>query len=59
MQAIIITISGGVVEVRQKPAGVQVIIRDYDIDGVDDDRLTKDAGGVPCFEENYPEDQAI
>ena len=35
MLTVIITVSGGVAEVIEKPDGVSVEIRDYDIEGCD------------------------
>jgi len=43
-----LTVSGGVVELENKPEGLIVKIKDYDVEGVDPDKLLQDASG-----ENY------
>ena len=45
-----VIVSGGVVQHVEVPAGVTVIIRDYDVDGVESDLLQQDRGG-----DNYVE----
>jgi hypothetical protein len=50
---IIVEVRGGVVEVH-KPGHldhVKVIVRDYDIDGADEEELTQDPDGEECREE--------
>ncbi len=50
---IIVEVMGGVVEVH-KPghlSHVKVIVRDYDIEGADEDDLTQDPDGRECREE--------
>ena len=43
MKDVIITVLGGVVEVENVPKGVNVIVRDYDIESFrDDDHRIKD-----------------
>ena len=45
MEKAIIIIRGGVAEVAEKSDNVVVELRDYDIDGANDDRLTEDDNG--------------
>lgn len=45
-RVVIISVDGGVVDVEQKPDDVEVIIKDYDIEGIEeDDRLMEDESG--------------
>ena len=46
---VVVVVRGGLGEVVQKPAGVRVILADYDIDAIEEDRLEKDPVGDPCF----------
>lgn len=45
MATVEIHVSGGVAHLVGKPDDVKVIIRDYDVDGVDESVLTKDDDG--------------
>jgi hypothetical protein len=45
---IIITVRGGVADIVCKPAGVEVCIIDYDVDGEDERDAARDADGRPC-----------
>jgi len=45
MPKVIITINGGCADIAEKPDDVEVIIRDYDVDGVDDAVLQTDGDG--------------
>ncbi len=45
MKTVNITVSGGVVQNVEVPEGVTVIVRDYDVDGVESDLLQQDRGG--------------
>lgn len=47
---VIITVSGGVADVHKATPGTTVILRDYDIDGVDELNLEKDDDGNFCAE---------
>jgi len=40
-----ITVEGGVIQHVECPEGVQVIVHDYDIDGVDEEGLQRDQNG--------------
>ena len=46
-----IWVEGGLIQDMKLPKGVSAIVRDYDIEGSeDDDRITKDKNGRDCFE---------
>ena len=45
-----IVVEGGVVQKVDCPKGVQVIVHDYDVDGVPEDELTQDDQGDECIE---------
>jgi len=45
---VLITVSGGVADVICKPAGVDVRIYDYDVEGCDEAKLDRDPDGWPC-----------
>ena len=49
---IILSVSGGVVDVIFKPAGIAVIIFDYDVEDVD--KHSKDPDGENCIINNWP-----
>lgn len=42
---VIITIRGGVAEVASKPSNIEVVLRDYDVQGVEEERLQRDVEG--------------
>jgi hypothetical protein len=44
-EKVIIAIRGGVAEVVEKSDNVVVIIKDYDVEGVEEDRLMTDESG--------------
>jgi hypothetical protein len=44
-----ITVEGGVVQHVEVPKGVQVVVRDYDVDGVEES-LERDDNGDPFIE---------
>lgn len=54
MATVVITVSGGVADVAEQPPGVDVVIRDYDVEGVDEETLSQDADGQDCIEAEYP-----
>jgi len=54
---VIITIRGGVAELASKPANIEVILRDYDIQGVEEGRLQRDADGNLYLECVHPADK--
>ena len=56
---VIITVSGGVADVSQKPKGIEVVIRDYDVEGCDEGLLSKDEDGDQCAEQVWYEDEEI
>ncbi|MCK4342372.1 MAG: hypothetical protein KAY37_11695 [Phycisphaerae bacterium] len=43
-----VTVEGGVADVQVNKPGVTVEVRDYDVDGVDDDQLWTDENGDRC-----------
>lgn len=52
---IIIGIEGGVASVDETtiPKNIEIVIRDYDIDGADEERLSEDEEGNQCFVSVY------
>jgi hypothetical protein len=52
-EKVIITVRGGVAEVSDKSDNIEVEIRDYDCDGVDDERLVKDKYGDTYVKGTY------
>ena len=50
MKTVKITVEGGVVQHVEVPDGVTVIVRDYDVEGVEPELLQQDRGG-----DNYTE----
>ena len=45
-----ITMEGGVIQAAEVPKGVRVIVRDYDVDGVETERLQRDEDGSEFIE---------
>lgn len=45
MRIVRVTVEGGVVQHVEVPDGVQVVVRDYDVDGTDADELEQDENG--------------
>lgn len=43
---VVITVFGGVVDVETLPKGIDVEVRDYDVDGCDENRIKKDKNGI-------------
>jgi hypothetical protein len=58
-----VTVEGGVADVQVNKPGITVEVRDYDLDGVDDDQLWTDENGDRCvryfatYDEEPPCDQ--
>lgn len=50
---VVVLVNGGVVEIPKAPPGTTVIVRDYDIDGVDESFLKKDSSGSFYAESTY------
>lgn len=44
----VVTIEGGVADVTVRTPGIVIEVRDYDVDGVDDDLLWTDENGDRC-----------
>jgi hypothetical protein len=56
---ILITMDGGVIQdINDIPPGVQVVVRDYDIEDVDSAELTADENGDEYIESVYNESPA-
>lgn len=45
MKIVRVTVEGGVVQHVEVPEGVQVVVRDYDVDSTDADELEQDENG--------------
>ncbi len=45
-----VTVEGGVIQHIACPPGVQVIVKDYDVDGCDESNLLKDESGDEYLE---------
>ncbi len=43
-----ITVRGGVIQDVDVPEGVQVVVHDFDTDGTEPDRLSRDENGDEC-----------
>jgi hypothetical protein len=52
---VVVTVTGGVAELEQIPPGIIVKIRDYDIEGCDEDKLTQDKEGNRYIEAVFTE----
>ena len=50
---VVITVRGGCAEVVEQSDNVSVEIRDYDIEGVEEARLTEDDEGKLCIVSTY------
>jgi hypothetical protein len=53
MSKVTIAIVGGLVETIDKPDDIEVEIRDYDIDGADEDDLSVDENGKKFVQSIY------
>ncbi len=47
---VLIEVRGGVAEVVHKPSDVEVVVRDYDVEGTDQGRWKRDVDGEPFLE---------
>ena len=45
MKTVTITVEGGVVQNVEVPEGVTVVVRDYDVEGIETDVFQQDRGG--------------
>jgi hypothetical protein len=45
MKVVTVTVDGGVVQHVEVPEGVRAVVRDYDVDGTDEDQLEQDENG--------------
>ena len=50
---VIINVRSGVAELLSKPTGITVLIRDYDVQGVDEERLQRDSEGNSYIEVSH------
>lgn len=50
MIRVIIRVDGGIASVDKCPADVEVVIRDYDIEGASEDEISQDDNGDDCYE---------
>ncbi len=50
MKIVRVTVESGVVQHVEVPEGVQVIVRDYDVDGTEADQLRQDENGDQFIE---------
>ena len=53
MITVTIIVEGGVVQKIDLPNGVVVIVKDYDVDGFDEDRLQTDSNGDEYAESRW------
>ena len=53
MTIVRVTVEGGVVQHVEVPEGVHVIVRDYDVDGTEEDQLEQDENGDHFIESNW------
>ena len=51
---VLITVRGGVAELVHKPKDVEVVLRDYDVEGIDHGQWKRDADGEPFLEAVRP-----
>lgn len=47
---VVVTVEGGVVQHVEAPAGVKVVVRDYDCEGADADLVAEDEDGSEFVE---------
>jgi hypothetical protein len=53
-KTIIIRVEGGLIEdIDGIPPDVEVVVRDYDVEMLDEDDLQEDEDGNECIESNY------
>lgn len=53
MKIVKVTVEGGVVQWVEVPEGVTVIVRDYDVDGSEDEGLDQDENGDQYIESTW------
>ena len=54
---VLVTVLGGVADVKVRTPGVVIEVRDYDVDGVEDDLLWMDENGDRCVQYFAEHDQ--
>lgn len=47
---VVVNLKGGLVDKVKMPPGVRVIVRDYDVEGADEDDIVEDEDGNECIE---------
>ena len=47
---VIITLNGGLVSNVKAPQGIEILVKDYDVEGTDESELTRDGDGKFYFE---------
>jgi hypothetical protein len=58
MKRIFVNIVDGLVDVHDIPAGVEVVVRDYDVEGSDGSGVTMDEDGMPYYETVWGNDES-
>lgn len=53
MKIVRVVVEGGVVQHVEVPEGVTVIVRDYDVDGSEEDQLDQDENGDQYIESTW------
>lgn len=54
IHTITVEVVDGLLEVYDVPKNVRVVVRDYDVEGVEEELLLKDSDGYPCLITEYP-----
>lgn len=44
-----IEIVNGIIDIKDIPRDVEIVVRDYDVEGLENINLTKDEDGFPCL----------
>jgi hypothetical protein len=52
-EEVVIVVRGGVAEVLKMSDNIRVLIKDYDVEGVEEDRLVRDENGDEYMESSY------
>ena len=47
-------VEGGIIQDIEYPAGIKIKVYDYDLDGADGYRISKDGRGDDCIVTEYP-----
>jgi hypothetical protein len=57
MKTVYVFIEGGVIHDMRVPKGITVIVRDYDVEGVEPERIERDASGQEFVESVWEADK--